>query len=60
VYILKVDTIRRALAYQVAHTHKRIKLYEQVDPTTGAGQRLREYLGAEADVLFNSSTVSSD
>jgi hypothetical protein len=42
-YILKADTKRRALAYQVAHTHKRLKFYEQVDPTTVEGKRVREY-----------------
>ena len=52
-YILKADTKRRALAYQVAHTHRKLKLYDQLDPTTDEGKRLRAYLGADADEIFN-------
>ena len=51
-YILKSDTKRRALAYQVAHTHRKLKLYDQLDPTTEDGKRFREYLGPDADQLF--------
>ena len=43
-YILEADTKRRALAYQVAHAHKKIKLYERADPTTAAGKELRAVL----------------
>jgi hypothetical protein len=52
-YILDGDTERRALAYQVAHTHRRIKLYKKVDPNTDAGKQLRKELAADfgADVL---------
>lgn len=43
-YILEGDTKRRALAYQVAHAHKRIKFHEKLDPTTDAGKDLRDLL----------------
>ncbi len=43
-YILVTDTERRALAYAVAHAHKRIKLYDRLDPTTAAGQEFRRQL----------------
>src|SRR5262249_4791024 len=56
-YILKEDTKRRALAYQVAHTHKRLKVYEQLDPSTEEGQRLREFIGEDAAKLFGNVTV---
>lgn len=56
-YILQADTKRRALAYQVAHIHRMLKLYEEVDPTTDEGKKLRAYLGAEADELFRNVPI---
>jgi len=52
-YILESDTKQRALAYEVVHAHKKIKLYERVDPTTKAGQELRRIVGSDpfGDVL---------
>jgi hypothetical protein len=43
-YILEKDTKQRGLAYQVAHAHKKIKLYDRLDPTTQAGKQLRKVL----------------
>jgi hypothetical protein len=40
-YILEKDSGRRGLAYLVAHTHRRIKLYRKLDPTDQAGKELR-------------------
>jgi hypothetical protein len=40
-YILKADTERRALAYQVAHIHKKIKLYRKFIPTDNLGRNIR-------------------
>jgi hypothetical protein len=53
-YILQHDTKRRALAYQVAHAHKKIKLYQRADPTTPAGQDFRKSLhGDLCEDVFN-------
>jgi len=46
-YILEKDTKQRALAYQVAHAHKKIKLYDRLDPTTQAGKELRRLLDGD-------------
>jgi hypothetical protein len=43
-YILKADTERRALAYQVAHIHKKIKLYRKFIPSDDVGRNLRAEL----------------
>jgi hypothetical protein len=43
-YILKDDTERRALAYQVAHAHKKIKFYRKFIPTDDVGRNLRAEL----------------
>src|SRR5262245_12912832 len=43
-YILEKDTERRALAYSVTHAHKRIKVYNRLDPSTQAGQQFRTLL----------------
>jgi hypothetical protein len=53
VYILQTDTERRAYAYQVAHAHRRIKLYEKGDPTTDAGREWRKVLSTDpcGDIL---------
>lgn len=40
-YMLEKDTERRALAYQVAHIHKRIAEHARHDPTTEAGKALQ-------------------
>ena len=52
-YILQADTERRAYSYQVAHAHRRIKLYEKSDPTTDAGKEWRKVLSADpvGDIL---------
>jgi hypothetical protein len=43
-YILKADTERRALAYQVAHIHRKIKLYRKFIPGDDLGRNLRAEL----------------
>lgn len=43
-YILQTDSKRRALAYQVAHAHRRIKLYRKCDPNDALGEELRNEL----------------
>ncbi len=48
-FILQKDTERRAMSYIVAHAHKRIKLYNKLDPTTQSGQDFRKLL--ENDIL---------
>ncbi len=52
-HILQADTVRRARAYQVAHAHRRIKLYEKADPSTDAGREWRRVLSTDpvGDVL---------
>ena len=53
-YILETDTERRALAYQLAHAHKKIKLYDRLDPTTNAGKELRRVVAPDrCGDLFN-------
>lgn len=53
-YILEKDTKQRAFAYQVAHAHKKIKLYDRLDPTTQAGKELRKLLdGDMMEGFFN-------
>lgn len=46
-YILAKDTERRALAYQVVHAHKRIKLYRKMMPTEQAGKQLRQTIQSD-------------
>jgi hypothetical protein len=58
-YILEADTERRALAYQVAHAHRKMKFWDRLDPTTVAGKELRNYLGADADAIFNQMPLES-
>jgi hypothetical protein len=54
VYILEKDTKQRALAYQLAHAHKKINLYNRLDPTTTAGKELRRVLdGDPLEGFFN-------
>lgn len=52
-YILRTDTERRAYSYQVAHAHRRIKLYEKGDPTADAGKEWRKVLSTDpaGDIL---------
>jgi hypothetical protein len=53
-FILEKDTERRALAYQVAHAHKKIKLYDRLDPSSEAGKELRRLLdGDPVEGFFN-------
>jgi hypothetical protein len=52
VYILKADTERRALAYQVAHIHRKIKLYRKFVPTDDVGRQLRVDLKDDQLVSF--------
>jgi hypothetical protein len=57
-YILEADTERRALAYQLAHAHKKITLYDRLDPTTSAGQELRRVVAPDpCGDLFNSLPI---
>lgn len=51
-YILKADTERRALAYQVGHVHKKIRLYRKFIPTDDVGRTLRDELKADPLVSF--------
>jgi hypothetical protein len=51
-YILKADTERRALAYQVGHIHKRIKLYRKFIPTDDVARNLRAELKDDPLVSF--------
>ncbi len=43
-YILRADSKKRGLAYQVAHAHRRIKLYRKFDPSDAVGKELRNEL----------------
>jgi hypothetical protein len=57
-YILESDTERRALAYHVAHAHKKIKLYEKLDSSTNAGQELRRVVAPDpCGNLFDSLPI---
>lgn len=40
-YILEEDSKRRALAYQVAHAHRKMKLYRKLDAEDQLGKQLR-------------------
>lgn len=46
-YILEADSKRRALAYQVAHVHRQIKMYRRYDPDDPLGQQLRAELAGD-------------
>ena len=52
-YILEADSERRGLAYQLAHAHKKIKVYQRFDPATEAGRQLRRDIAADpaGDIL---------
>ncbi len=52
-YILEADSERRGLAYQLAHAHKKIKVYQRLDPTTDQGKQLRRDIASDpcADIL---------
>src|SRR4051812_8565162 len=43
-YILKADTERRALAYQVGHAHRKIRFYRKFIPGDPEGRRIRDEL----------------
>lgn len=43
-YILAKDSQRRAIAYQIAHIHRRIKSYRRLDSTDDLGMALRREL----------------
>ena len=43
-YILEADSKRRALSYQVAHAHRKIKTYRKCDPDDALGKQLRAEL----------------
>jgi hypothetical protein len=51
-YILKKDSERRALAYQVAHVHRQLKLHRKLDPAEEAGRELRKSI--QDDSIGNS------
>jgi hypothetical protein len=51
-YILKTDTERRALAYQVGHIYKKIKLYRKFIATDDVGRNLRAELKDDPLVSF--------
>ena len=46
-HILAKDTSRRALAYQIAHIHRRIKSYRRLDATDELGIALRRELATD-------------
>ena len=52
-YILQADSERRGLAYQLAHAHRKIKVYQHLDPTTEAGKQLRREIASDpsAEIL---------
>jgi hypothetical protein len=52
-YILDADSERRGLAYQLAHAHRKITIYQRLDESTDAGRQLRRNLAADpcADIL---------
>lgn len=57
-YILEKSTPQRAFAYQVAHAHKKIKLYDRLDPTTQEGKELRNLLSGDMmEDFFNALPV---
>lgn len=43
-YILEADSKRRALSYQVAHAHRKIKMYRKCDPNDPLGKQFRAEL----------------
>ncbi len=43
-YILEADSKRRALSYQVAHAHRKIKMYRKYDPNDPLGKQFRAEL----------------
>lgn len=43
-YILETDSKRRALAYQVAHAHRQIKMYRRCDSQDPLGKQMRAEL----------------
>jgi hypothetical protein len=47
IYITFDDAERRALAYEVAHIHRRIKSYRRLIPTDDVGRAMREELKGE-------------
>jgi hypothetical protein len=40
-YILEADSERRAMAYQLAHAHRKISFYRKLDPNEQSGKELR-------------------
>jgi hypothetical protein len=48
-YVLQADYERRSMAYVVSDLKERIQWYEEMDPRTPAGQRLREDMGLSAE-----------
>lgn len=46
-FILESDSERRGMAYQVAHAHRQISLYQRLDPTTSVGQELQKVLASD-------------
>lgn len=48
-HVLRADTERRAIAYQVAHAHKKIAFYEKMMPEGHAGHEFRKVL--QSDVV---------
>lgn len=43
-YVLETDSKRRALAYQVAHVHRKIRMYRRYDSNDPLGRQLRAEL----------------
>ena len=46
-YILEKDSERRGLAYQVAHAHKKIKLYRRMKPNEQSGKELCQLMQSD-------------
>ncbi len=60
-YILEADSERRGLAYQLAHAHKKIKVYQRLDPTTEQGKQRRRKIATDrfsGDILNKANHYS--
>lgn len=51
-YILEADSKNRAMAYQVAHAHRKIKMYRKYDPNEQLGKQFRAELQNESEAAI--------
>ena len=54
-YILESDSKNRALAYQVAHAHRKINMYRKYDPNDSLGKQFRAELRDQSESLVFST-----